>query len=122
MNIDDTIQTALNANKLLEALIIIINNAKDAIVERNIFNPKININVEKIDNEFTISICDNAGGMTQKTMQKIFDENFTTKHNSQGDGIGLHISKKIIQHNLNGTLYVKNIDKGVCFKINLPII
>ena len=117
INIIEDIQAIMNAHELLESLIIIVNNAKDALVERNVFDAKITVSVKKVDDKCSICICDNAGGMTQKTMKKIFNEKYTTKHKSQGDGRGLYLSKKIITQNMNGTLQVKNINEGSCFKI-----
>jgi len=117
IKIEQEIQAILNGHELLESLIIIVNNAKDALVERHIFDAKITISVQKIEDNCSICICDNAGGITKKMMEKIFNAEYTTKHKSQGDGRGLYISKEIITKNLNGTLQVKNIAEGSCFKI-----
>jgi signal transduction histidine kinase len=117
LKITQDIQAILNAHELLESLIIIVNNAKDALVDRHVFDAKITISVKRVRDKCSICICDNAGGITQKMMEKIFDKEYTTKHKSQGDGRGLYISKQIITESLNGTLQVKNIDAGSCFKI-----
>ena len=69
-----------------------------------------------------ISIEDNAGGIDKNIINKIFDIYFTTKHQSQGTGLGLYISYEIIQKYFNGKLYVENSDSGAKFIIELPII
>ena len=68
------------------------------------------------------NIEDNAGGIDKNIINKIFDIYFTTKHQSQGTGLGLYISYEIIQKYFNGKLYVENSDSGAKFIIELPII
>jgi signal transduction histidine kinase len=75
-----------------------------------------------------IKIIDNAGGIQSEIMNKIFDPYFTTKHQSQGTGIGLYMSKDIVEKNMKGELSVQNVEitieglsyKGACFKIAIP--
>ena len=69
-----------------------------------------------------ISIEDNAGGIDKNIINKIFDIYFTTKHQSQGTGLGLYISDEIIQKYFNGKLYVENNNSGAKFIIELPIV
>jgi len=118
-DIDGTVECFGNKGELLQVIVVIINNAKDAILERNKFNAIIDITA-KIQNDISIiQISDNGGGMTKKMMDKIFNPDFTTKHKSEGTGIGLSMSKKIIEENLNGELNVKNYNEGTCFEIRL---
>ncbi len=117
--IDETLVYKGDSNELLQAIVVIINNAKDILLERNVYSPKISIAVYKKDSTTIIEITDNGGGMTQKMMQKIFNVDYTTKHVSEGSGIGLNMAKRIIQEDLGGTLNVENYEKGVCFKILL---
>lgn len=106
-------------NELQQVLIIIFNNAKDIFLTRNILRPKINIEVQKNDNDYIISISDNGGGIKNDIIEKMFEPYFTTKHKSQGTGLSLYISKVIIEEKMGGTLQVKNIKNGACFEIYL---
>ena len=122
-NLDEIepIKIKLVVGELSEVIINIINNAKDAIKERAIKNSWIKIHLETVDNRVTISIEDNAGGIPTNILPKIFDPYFTTKHKSQGTGLGLHMSYKIVNESLNGKLYVKNTKYGAKFFIDLPL-
>lgn len=106
-------------NELQQVIVVILNNAKDAFLSRNISDPKVSIDVRSISKEYHISICDNAGGIDENIMDKIFNPYFTTKHKSQGTGLGLYISKKIIEQNMYGRLEVNNTKNGACFNIIL---
>ncbi len=106
-------------NELQQVILAILNNAKDALISNQIDDPKIEIKVTIVDNNYEITICDNAGGIKDAIMHKIFEPYFTTKHQTQGKGLGLYISKIIIEDKMHGTLYTKNIDKGTCFYITL---
>ena len=80
------------------------------------------INVEKIDNKATISVIDNAGGIPNDILEKVFNPYFTTKEEGKGTGIGLYMSKNIIETNMNGKLLVENIENGAKFVIIVPIL
>ena len=108
--------------KFSQVLLNIINNAKDIFISRNINHKKLTIKTYKENNHIMISIEDNAGGINENIIDKIFDIYFTTKHQSQGTGLGLYISYEIIQKYFNGKLYVENSDSGAKFIIELPII
>ena len=83
----------------------------------------VNINAEKNDSSIILIIKDNAGGIKDsKILKRIFEPYFTTKNQSQGTGIGLYITKLIIEENLEGNIEVKNIENGLEFKIQLPIL
>ncbi len=107
-------------NELQQVVLVVLNNAKEALDFNRTINPQININIVKIDDKYKISICDNAGGIDNKIIEKIFDPYFTTKHQKQGTGIGLYMSKIIIESNMNGEINVQNITDGACFNILLP--
>ena len=123
-NLDDLepIKLKLVVGELSEVLINILNNAKDALKENHIQKtPWVEIYVEVLDKTIKISVEDNAGGISTEIMPKIFDPYFTTKHQSQGTGLGLHMSYKIITESLGGKMYVKNTKNGAKFIIELPI-
>ena len=118
----NTVNRELNAypNELKQIIIVLLNNAKDILVSRNIHRAKIQVHTYNREKELEIVVCDNGGGMTRSVMGKIFEPYFTTKHKSQGTGLGLYMSKKIIQERFGGNMRVENIRDGVCFYITLP--
>ena len=98
-----------------QVILNIINNAKDAFEEKHIKEPfiKIAIEINKI------TICDNAGGIPKDVIQRVFEPYFTTKEQGKGTGMGLYMSKMIIDNNMNSRLSVTNKDDGTCFIIEL---
>lgn len=107
-------------NAFSQAVLNIMNNAKDALVDKNIQNKHISVKINKIDCKCAlVSISDNAGGVPQEIMKRIFEPYFTTKHKSQGTGLGLYMSKMIIENHMNGRLSVYNNMQGACFEIQL---
>jgi signal transduction histidine kinase/ActR/RegA family two-component response regulator len=86
----------------------ILSNAKDILVAQDIKEKVVIIDAKIINNKIIISIQDNGGGITDNIKDKIFEPYFTTKHQSQGTGIGLYMSRQIIQTHMNGTLNSKN--------------
>ena len=116
------IEMVLVLGELSQVIGNIIHNAKDALLEQRVKKPWIKIMIESSSNDLVvISIEDNAGGIDEKIMSKIFDPYFTTKHQSQGTGLGLHMSYKIIVESLQGKLYVQNSAHGAKFFIELPL-
>ncbi|MEA2049403.1 MAG: ATP-binding protein [Campylobacterota bacterium] len=117
----EDINIKLVIGELSQVLINILNNAKDAIKENNINNPWIKLELEKTTDYAIITIEDNAGGIPKNVMPNIFAPYFTTKHQSQGTGLGLHMSYKIITESLKGKIYAKNTQYGAKFFIELPL-
>ncbi len=109
------------ANEYSQAILNILNNAKDVLVEREIKDPFIKIRTYEDEKYGYLEIEDNAGGIKEEVLEKIFDPYFTTKHQSQGTGIGLYMSKMIIEQNMNGKLQVKNSKNGALFIVAIPI-
>jgi signal transduction histidine kinase len=108
-------------NEFSQVILNIISNAKDALVENKIENPTVKIET-KIQNEFVfISIKDNACGIKDEIINKIFEPYFTTKNEVQGTGIGLYMSKIIIEKNMNGQIIVENTHEGANFIIKLSL-
>lgn len=98
---------------------MILNNAKDVLIEKNVRYPKINILIAKKDNKAILEISDNGGGISLKYFDKIFDPYFTTKPHSQGTGHGLCMAKMIVEKSMHGQLNVKNENLGAKFSILL---
>ena len=100
-----------------QAIVNIISNAKDILIDRKIKNPKIKIYLD-IKEEIKLCIEDNAGGVDKKIIDKIFDPYFTTKYD-YGTGIGLYMTKLIIEEKMNGNINVKNYNEGAIFSIKV---
>ncbi|MEN8303274.1 MAG: ATP-binding protein [Campylobacterota bacterium] len=107
-------------NKFYQVILNILNNAKDALLENEIVNPHIFVDITKNDDDTVIDIYDNAGGIDKKILTKIFDPYFTTKEGGKGTGLGLYMSKLIIEEHMSGELKAKNTNDGVKFSILLP--
>lgn len=101
-------------NEIMQSVMDIIKNSIDELERRNVSNPTIKIKTE----ENKIIICDNAGGIDKKVIDKIFEPYFSTKE--EGSGLGLYMSKVIIEEHHRGKIEVKNEKEGACFIITLP--
>ena len=99
----------------------LLTNAKDAVLENKIENPLIIVQTKKDDEYIYISIKDNGLGIKSEIINKIFEPYFTTKDEGKGTGIGLYMSKIIIENNMNGKIEVKNEQNGANVIIKLPI-
>ena len=106
-------------NELIQVVLNILKNSEDNFIEKKISNPRINILTKKKNNEYIISITDNGGGIREDILSKIFKPYFSTKLEKNGTGLGLYMSKVIIEEHHNGVLKAKNLDNGVCFEIIL---
>lgn len=115
----EQIYTTGYAREFSQVVLNLLSNAKDVLIERNIQNPKIIISVFNKNNQNFIIIEDNAGGIKTKPIEKIFEPYFTTKHASSGTGIGLYMSKNIIEKNNHGELKARNSEFGAVFEIIL---
>ena len=100
-----------------QVILNILNNAKDALIENKIQNPKIEIILEGKK----ISINDNAGGIPKNVIDRIFEPYFTTKEQGKGTGMGLYMSKMIIEKNMNGELTVENTTSGALFTVTVEM-
>jgi PAS domain S-box-containing protein len=106
-------------NEFSQVILNILVNAKDTIVERGISEPRVAIKAFAVDGKAVVTVTDNAGGITVEPMEKIFDPYFTTKGPDKGTGIGLFMSKMIIEQNMNGRLTVRNTAEGAEFTIEM---
>jgi PAS domain S-box-containing protein len=104
-------------NQFSQVVINILNNAKDAFKDNEVCNCLVELNLSKTGEKAKLIIKDNAGGIPADIIDKIFDSYFTTKEDDKGTGLGLFMSKTIIEKNMNGQIYVKNVDEGAEFTI-----
>jgi PAS domain S-box-containing protein len=126
-HIDDcTIQNY--ENEFIQAILNILNNAKDALMNKK-SQRCIFIDIEQQQNSVVLSIKDNGGGVDENVISKIFEPYFTTKHKSNGTGIGLYMTHQIIHQSMQGKIEVfnktfmhnQNQYKGALFVITLPL-
>ena len=115
-NIDKELFINSYQNELEQVILNLITNAKDALISDNIKNPIITINVYK-NKTINIELKDNAKGIKKELIDKIFEPYFTTKDDANGTGIGLYMSKIIIEKNMCGKLEVQSSDVGSDFRI-----
>lgn len=116
-------------NELSQVILNILGNSKDALESSSQDEKYIFITSKKIENSLIVSIKDNAGGINEEIISKIFDPYFTTKHQSQGTGIGLFMTQEIIVKHMHGEIQVKNVNytyngkefKGAQFDISLNL-
>jgi len=108
-------------NEFTHVLINILNNAKDAFCHIRTKSKQIYIVVKENKSNIQIKISDNGTGIEKNMINKVFEPYFTTKHTSQGTGLGLYIVKMIVEDSMNGKIEVKNRKtNGVCFTITFP--
>jgi len=109
-------------NELGQALVNIINNAKDALIENMIIDKTIVLDLKEQGSKAIITIRDNAGGIPNDIVYNIFDPYFSTKEEKNGTGLGLYMTKLIIEEHMDGEIAVKNKDDGAEFTIILEMI
>ncbi|KJR41883.1 PAS/PAC sensor signal transduction histidine kinase [Candidatus Magnetoovum chiemensis] len=116
-------------NEFKQVMLNILNNAKDAILDRkqSELTNSADTGIIEIalftenDNVVNITVQDNGGGIAPDVIERIFDPYFTTKQDAKGTGIGLYISKMIIETNMGGRLYAANTAQGAIFTIKLKM-
>lgn len=107
-------------NELLQVCMNVLKNAHDALIQERKEDRTITIDIASCENNHCLSIEDNAGGIDESIIDKIFDPYFTTKADSHGTGIGLYMSRSITQEHLHGSIHAENSPEGARFVIALP--
>jgi len=105
--------------EFVQALLVLLNNAKDVLVDKDIDKKEINIKIYTKGDKSVFEISDNGGGIIKEYFDKIFDPYFTTKPHSQGTGHGLCMAKMIVEKSMHGKLDVINDKYGAKFSIIL---
>ncbi len=107
-----------DSNEFTHALLNLVLNAKDAFEERGVDSPVVTVRVRGDENGCTITVADNAGGIKVAPIETIFDIDFSSKED--GSGLGLFMTKNIIEKRFGGTIKAQNRDGGALFTITLP--
>jgi signal transduction histidine kinase len=107
----------LYRNEIIRVLISLLQNAKDALVERRIALPRIEVECYETGQFIVIRLCDNAGGVDAGIVDRIFEPYFSTK--SRAAGLGLYMARNIVEEHCNGELTFDNIDEGACFYLKI---
>lgn len=107
-----------DANEFTHAMLNLILNAKDALDDAHTDSPAITVRVSGGEENCTIIVADNAGGIRMEPIERIFDLHVTSKE--EGSGLGLFMTKNIIEKRFGGTISVENKEGGACFTITLP--
>lgn len=108
-------------NEVKQVLLNLLKNAEEALEENNPSNAKISIHGHIKDDIVCLQVEDNAGGIPEDIIQKIFDPYFSTKIKKDGTGLGLYMSKTIIEEHCEGKIEVQNTENGVSFKLFFPL-
>jgi C4-dicarboxylate-specific signal transduction histidine kinase len=115
---DDPVITGYQ-NEYAQVILNILTNARDAFAERKVEEPKVTISAFTEKGKTVMTIRDNAGGIPIDSLEKIFDPYFTTKDPDKGTGLGLFMSKTIIEKNMDGRLTARNNPDGAEFRIEV---
>jgi signal transduction histidine kinase len=107
-------------NEYSQVLLNLLSNAKEAIMAHNqTISGRVDIVLTEQDGQGCVSVCDNGGGIPIDILNRIFDPYFSTK--GKGSGIGLYMSKMIIERNMNGSITARNIEGGAEFIVFAPL-
>jgi len=106
-------------NEVKQVILNLVKNAEDALLEHKITNPEIKIKTYTKETSYILEVSDNAGGIDETIIDKIFDPYFSTKLEKDGTGLGLYMSKMIINEHCKGDISVVNIEDGAKFTIVL---
>ncbi|MFA6759979.1 MAG: ATP-binding protein [Sulfuricurvum sp.] len=107
-------------NELAQVLVNLINNAKDAFLKSGVLFREIRIDVRAKKESVVITFSDNAGGISEDLIERVFEPYFTTKHKSRGTGLGLFMSKMITEQGFGGKMDLSSKDGSTLFTITLP--
>jgi len=121
IEVQDNDKIKVHSRELLQVFINIIKNAKEVLVSNNIENKNIHVTIYRINKTIRTLISDNAGGVPEEIIPKIFDPYFSTKDEKSGTGLGLYMCKTIVEKHFSGEIGVYNCDDGACFYVDLPI-
>ncbi|MDF1881483.1 hybrid sensor histidine kinase/response regulator [Sulfurimonas sp. MAG313] len=109
------------SNAIFQVILSILRNSEEAFAQVAVEKPRISISTQRTDEFLLVLIQDNAGGIKEEHLLKVFDPYFSTKDKKNGHGLGLYMSKNIVEQSCDGKLSVENKSDGALFTISLPI-
>jgi len=110
---DRTTQIYSYKNELMQVIMILLNNSRDAVISKNVKKPMVIIDFIEENEGIRITIEDNGEGIPEDIIERIFEPYFTTKFKSDGTGVGLYMSKMIVEDSIGGELILENYNNGV---------
>jgi len=123
ITLDKVVQTDTTIHgyerEFAQVILNLLTNAKDILIQRQTPSPLITLTIDRTDTAVIVSVEDNGGGVAEKDFEHIFEPYFTTKSSTKGTGLGLYISKMIIENNMDGDLSVTNTSRGARFVIRI---
>ncbi|MEA2073004.1 MAG: cache domain-containing protein [Campylobacterota bacterium] len=120
LNFNSTREIAIYKNEFIQVVLNLVKNARDVLRDKNIENPKLTITTADYEKKVIVSFKDNGGGIEEGIMEKIFEPYFSTKDEKNGTGLGLYMSKMIIEEHMNAHLSVVNGSEGAEFSVEIP--
>jgi len=117
---EDRSKVKVHFNELTQVLLNLFQNAMEEMLEHDTPHPTVSVKTFSDERYTYIEICDNGEGIDEKLAEKIFDPYFSTKEEKNGSGLGLYMSKMIIEEHHHGKFYLKKESKQTCFVIALP--
>jgi C4-dicarboxylate-specific signal transduction histidine kinase len=121
LSIDDALEVVGVSNELSQVIINLLQNARDAFRQQGTKRRRIRIAVERAGEFAKIVVEDTAGGIPAEVIERIFEPYFTTKHAAKGTGLGLFMSKMIVEKSFGGSIEAENTEEGARFTILLPL-
>lgn len=119
MDLDETLTAHGRPNDFAQVLLNILHNAREVLRDRAVAAPCVEVRLFRQDGRPVVTIADNGGGIPAGDLDHVFDPYFTTKEGSGGTGIGLYLSKTLVERNLGGSLTVRNTGTGAEFRVAL---
>ena len=116
---ESEIEISMNDSELMQVFLNIFQNTQDNFVEKDIKEPTLSIRTYDKDNDVIVEITDNGGGIEEDSLDDIFEAYYSTK-GKNGTGLGLYMSKIIVEEHHEGRLDVQNTTDGICFTVKLP--
>jgi signal transduction histidine kinase len=117
IDVKDDVTLYGKENELIHTVMNVVNNARDVLVERNVANAEVNVFLRHMGNQALLTVCDNGGGVPEEILPKVFEPYFSTKLDSGGTGLGLYMTKKILEENFDASIDVVNSQDGACFRL-----
>lgn len=117
---DESIELFGFSGEFSQVMLNLLGNAKDALLATKCSGPRIVVRAQRVEGRILVSVEDNGGGIDPAIIHKIFEPYFTTKEEGKGSGIGLYMSKMIVESNMGGAIVAENVAGGARFTIVLP--